>query len=256
MVWKTTNNRTIFVLKDYDVINISGIIKCSIKIVTRTNAKFIVPTSESVSEGIVCFSRWFSNFYCIAVMIINGFNNCTVIVKKSNRIVDIYGRVCCGIGRICYAINHFLIPTRKAIRISVVSCLGGRLRNYNFLTVIIGIGADNHSVFILKNNSVFHICRNKFCGISSITFTRSNSFIPTYECIGIGFIRRFGRCRRNNYRITVVIGIRAQHIAIVILENNGIVGISNIVCCDIGRITYTINDFLIPSLKRIRANHI
>ena len=189
-------------------------------------------------------------------MIINSCDCPSVVIRKGDRVIDINGSIGCCVGRISHTINYFFIPTCKGVGISVVRCLCGSVGDYNFCTIVIGLGAQYRSVCILEYYRVFHVCRSELCRISSIALARSNCLIPTDECVGVGFICRFGRCRRNNYRITVVVGIRAQYITIVILENNGIVGVSNIVGCSIGCITCAINYCAIPCLKGVRTNNV
>ena len=257
MVCITAENRSIFILENYGIINIRRGIDCLEDCVTLASAKCFIPTRKSIGIGFIARSRWISNrCNCFAVMICNSLYCATVVIGKGYRVVNVNRCVCSGIGCISHTINHFLIPTCKGIGISIISRFARSVGNYNLCTVIVSLCAENRSVFILEYNRVFHIGGSEFRCISRIALALCNRIIPTNECIGIGFICRFGRCRRNNYRITVVVGIRAQYIAIVILENNGIVGVSNIVGCSIGCITCAINYCAIPCLKGVRTNNV
>ena len=113
--------RAIIVLEDYRILNIHGIIRCSICSISRASNNLVIPPSKLVSVRIIRrLRRSFGHDHFITVMVCRTAQLCAIVVLEDNRIFNIYriiGRSICCISCTCY---DFLIPTGKFISIRIV----------------------------------------------------------------------------------------------------------------------------------------
>ena len=191
MVCFATQYRTVLIFKDYSVIDVSGGVCCLECRISFTSSERLIPTVKGIGIGFVtCSCRISYCHYSFTIMVYNCFDFLSVVIRESNCVIDILGSVSCDIGRISHTINNFLIPTCEGVGIGIIRYFRRIGRNHNRCTVIIGIGADNRAVCIFKYHRVLYICRSELGRINCIALTGGNSFIPTDECIGVGFICR------------------------------------------------------------------
>ena len=188
----------------------------------------------------------------------HGHGLFAIVPSKLNGVINISASIGCREGGIAgNGSGNCRIPTCKGVGVGVVGSLCRICRSFNRITVMESALLKNGTVFIHKLNGVTNVSGFEGCGVSSVTGHGSNCRTPAREAIGVGVIRRFGRCStRINRRCAVNQCLGVKHCAVLIHELNGEgpgrLGIG----CGIGSVTCTCNQCRIPTGEHIGSGSI
>ena len=239
-------------LKDYYVINIRRRVCCGIGYITSAINNLAIPSSKSVGISVVSSShRIGRNSDLIAPVVGFGSNHSSVPVLKYHGVINVCGRVCCGIGCIAHAINNGLIPIRKSVGISIIRGLLGFCRSDNLITIMIGLGGNYSAICIHKLYCIINISSVICSRISYVTCTIINLFIPTRKGISISVICLFSWIGWSGHFISIMISLGRNDGAVPILKHDSVINVCRCIGRSVNGISSTVNHCIVPTCKGI-----